>query len=53
MVFNFVFFSIRIERNISSMEKRIAEIQREQYLNQFAEAHQFEAAQYPGFVSRI
>ncbi|WP_167569094.1 hypothetical protein [Brevibacillus migulae] len=53
MIFNFIFFHIKIERNVASRAEQIAEYQREQYLNQAAEAFKVSAAQYPEFVSRI
>lgn len=53
MVFNFLFFTVKIERSVSSMEMRIAESKRDQFLKAREEAFAMEAAQYPDFVSRI
>ena len=53
MIFNFIFFRVKIERSASSREEQIAEYQREQILNQSEESFKMAAAQYPGFVSRI
>ncbi len=53
MVFNFIFFRIKIERGVSSREERIADYQREQYLHETAEAFNMAAAMQPQFVSRV
>jgi hypothetical protein len=53
MAFNFIFFTVKIERNVSSAEKRIAALERERFLQEIEEARKMEAAQYPDFVSRI
>ncbi|MGG1664312.1 hypothetical protein [Brevibacillus sp. NRS-1366] len=50
MVLHFLFFTIKIERNQVSSEQRIANYARARYLEERAEAHAFQAAQ---FISRI
>ncbi|GEB35436.1 MULTISPECIES: hypothetical protein [Brevibacillus] len=50
MVLNFLFFTIKIERNHVQPEQRLAAYARTRYLEERAEAHAFEAAQH---VSRI
>ncbi|NGQ97389.1 YrzI family small protein [Brevibacillus sp. SYP-B805] len=53
MVFNFLFFTVKIERNDSSAEACIAALERERILQQIEETRHFAAAHYPNFVSRI
>jgi hypothetical protein len=53
MVFNFLFFTVKIERNVSSAEARLARYRQDQLLKAREEAHVMEAAQYPEFVNRI
>ncbi|GED67694.1 hypothetical protein BRE01_13960 [Brevibacillus reuszeri] len=50
MVLNFLFFTIKIERNHVNAEQRIATYARTRYLEERAEAHAFQAAQH---ISRI
>lgn len=53
MIFNFLFFTIKIQRNTTSPEMDAARYQRHQFLKQREEAHALEAAQFPEFISRI
>jgi hypothetical protein len=53
MVFHFLFFTVKIERNEVSPERRMAEFKRSQFLKEREEAQAMEAAQLPGFLSRI
>jgi hypothetical protein len=53
MVFNFLFFTVKIERNVSSAEARFVRYRQDQLLKAREEAHGREAAQYPEFVSRL
>jgi hypothetical protein len=53
MVFNFLFFTVKIERNASSPEMRLAEMKRNQFLKEREEAQAMEAAQFPEFISRV
>jgi hypothetical protein len=50
MVFNFLYFSIKIERVQQNDSQRMAAYEQERYLEQRAEAHALEAAQ---LVTRI
>ncbi|EJL47337.1 hypothetical protein BAG01nite_31120 [Brevibacillus agri] len=50
MVLNFLLFTVKIERKQVKPEERMAAYARARYLEERAEAHAFEAAQ---FVSRI
>lgn len=50
MVLNFLYFSIKIERNQESVEQRIAKKEREFYLEKRAEAHALEAAQWNAHI---
>lgn len=53
MIFNFVFFTVRIERSSSSAEEQLARQRQAELFRQREEAQVFEAAQFPSFVSRI
>lgn len=53
MVFNLLFFRVTLERNTQTPEEQLALWKQEQYLNEAAEWHKIQAAQYPDFVSRI
>lgn len=50
MVLNFLLFTVKIERSKDQVEKLFAESARCRYLEERAEAHALQAAQ---FVSRI
>lgn len=53
MIFNFVFFTVRIERSSISAEEQMAQIRQAELFRQREESQLIEAAQYPKFVSRI
>ncbi|MGD8192008.1 hypothetical protein ACQCN2_18725 [Brevibacillus ginsengisoli] len=53
MIFNFVFFTVRIERSSSSAEEQIAHHRQAELFRQREEAQVIEAAQFPNFVGRI
>ncbi len=53
MVFNFLFFKVKIERNEASPEMRAAEFKRSLFLKQREEAQAMEAALFPEFISRM
>jgi hypothetical protein len=50
MVVNFLFFTIKIERNKAA--QRMAEYNCERYLQERADAQAMQAAQYPDFAIR-
>lgn len=50
MVFHFLFFTVKIER--FNDEQRHADYACERYLQERAEAHALQAAQYPDFAIR-
>jgi len=53
MVFNFLFFTVKIEKHSSSPEMRLAEWNRDRFLKERLEAQVLEAAQFPEFVTRM
>ncbi|MFY0546003.1 hypothetical protein [Brevibacillus sp. H7] len=53
MIFNFLFFTVKIERNAVSPELRLAEMKRNQFLKEREEAQAMEAAMLPEFISRM
>ncbi|MGC5325824.1 hypothetical protein [Brevibacillus sp. SYSU BS000544] len=53
MVFNFVFFTVKIERSSSSAEEQVAKIKQAELFRKREEAYFMDAAQYPDFVSRV
>ena len=52
MIFNFIFFTVKIEKNHMSVEKQIAQLEQERRIKARAEAHMMEAASYPEFATR-
>lgn len=53
MLLNFILFTVKIERKLSSKEERLARFQEEQLINARNEADQNRAVCVPEFASRL
>lgn len=52
MVFNFIFFTVRIERHTLSAQSRLNRYRQEQWLQEMAESRDLQAIQH-GYLNRI